>query len=259
MPILKSDTPDPLVFSPDQGKPQQLFVLLHGESANPEQLLPLAQAIKQAFPNALVVIPYGPYGIENMQAGQYQWLKSDDPGKSNDAAHVAQALPALIAQIQQLQARHGLSGEQTALAGFSQGATLALEACMAQPDLAGRVLAFSGCYASPPAVAPRATTLHFLHGADDTLVPVSQIRNTHARLAELRGDATLDIASTIGHELHPALIHQALHRLQTCVPLRSWEAALGDLNAENEDEDGEEGGGDDSDPGKDWAGNRTLH
>ncbi|HWL27959.1 MAG TPA: esterase, partial [Burkholderiaceae bacterium] len=48
-------------------------------------------------------------------------------------------------------------------------------------------------------------------------------------LAELQGDATLDVASMVGHELHDALIQQAVVRLQTCVPLRNWEAALSSL------------------------------
>src|SRR3546814_11975360 len=59
---------------------------------------------------------------------------------------------------------YGLSGQQTALAGFSQGASMALEASHAQPDLAGRVLAFSGLYASLPSTIPPTTMLHFFHG-----------------------------------------------------------------------------------------------
>ena len=41
---------------------------------------------------------------------------------------------------------------------------------------------------------------------------------------ELGADATLDVAATLGHELHPALMDQAVTRLQTCVPLRFWKA-----------------------------------
>lgn len=228
MPTTYPDTPAPLVFSPEQGGPQQLFVLLHGESADPRQLLPLAQAVKKAFVNALVVLPYG---SEHGAQGLHGWLAPDASGEAGLPGRVAQAVPALVDRVRQLQADHGLSSEQTALAGFSEGATLALEACSAQAGLAGRVLAFSGRYARLPVEAPPITTLHLLHGADDTVVPVEHARQAHARLAELRGDATLDIASSVGHELHEALIRQALHRLQTCVPLRSWEAALGELGA----------------------------
>ena len=46
-----------------------------------------------------------------------------------------------------------------------------------------------------------------------------------AELMALGADATCDIASTVGHELPPALMAQAIHRLQTCVPLRFWRQA----------------------------------
>ena len=55
----------------------------------------------------------------------------------------------------------------------------------------------------------------------------AHIQAAQVRLEELHGDSTIDIASHVGHELHPALIQRAIVRLQTCVPLRAWEAALG--------------------------------
>ena len=89
----------------------------------------------------------------------------------------------------------------------------------------GRVLAFGGSYAVWPARAPRLTTLHLLPGQKDLLVPVSRAREGFERLMALGADDTLDVAATLGHELHPALMDQAVTRLQTCVPLRHWPAA----------------------------------
>src|SRR5690606_8699682 len=137
--------------------------------------------------------------------------------------------------IELLQRQYGLEGKHTALAGFGQGATIALEISNSRHDLAGRVLAFSGSFARLPAMAPPFTTLHLLHGANDPVVPVDVMQETHAHLDELSGDATLDIASQVGHELHEALIRQAIYRLQTCVPLHSWQAALSDLNQQDPD------------------------
>jgi len=240
MPITTPAVPAPLALFPEQGAPQQLFVLLHDEAAGPQQLLPLAQACKKTFVNALVVLPYGPVRDEN---GQYGWLEPDPDGQGEAKLpeRVARALPALMELVRGLQARHELSGEQTALAGFGVGAMLVLEACSAQPGLAGRALAFSGRYARLPLEAPPVTTLHLLHGAADRVIPADRAREAHAHLAELRGDATLDIASTVGHEVHEALIRQALHRLQTCLPLRSWEAALGELSRQTQEQDDDAG------------------
>ncbi len=234
----KSGLPDPFIFVPSQGRPQLLFVLLHGEAGTPQQLFPLADAIKSAFPLAMVVLPYAFQNIPaDSSAGAlgsqgiagYHWVDPLGLNEGNYAERVGRSLPRLIEQISRLQADYGLSGAQTALAGFSQGATMALEASCAKPGIAGRVLAFSGLYVQPPSHVPSTTTLHFFHGANDQQVSVAEVESTLLRLAELQGDATLDVASRIGHELHQALIKQAIVRLQTCVPLRNWEDALQSL------------------------------
>ncbi|MGH8818938.1 MAG: esterase, partial [Achromobacter pestifer] len=156
-----------------------------------------------------------------------QWFSVRGVTEENRAERVARAMPPLEAYVRQAQARFGLLQSDTALAGFSQGAIMALELVQAHDGMAGRVIAFSGRYAQLPKTAPQYTTIHLLHGADDRVMSVTHIQAAQARLEELHGDSTIDIATQVGHELHPALIQRAIVRLQTCVPLRSWEAALG--------------------------------
>ncbi|HBT33596.1 MAG TPA: esterase [Pusillimonas sp.] len=224
----ETSIPEPLVFAPAHQTAQQLFVLLHDNAADPAQLEQLKKALMKAFPQAVLVLPYGPL---RSQEAVHHWFDQAELGEHNYVGRVERALPDLIRYIQKVQTRFELTGEATALAGFGQGATIALEASMAQPDLAGRVLAFSGCYARMPTQAPPATTLHFLHGQNDPIVPNSVMQSVHNQLAGLGGDSTLDIASSVGHELHEALVRQAVHRLQTCVPLRSWQDALSELQS----------------------------
>jgi phospholipase/carboxylesterase len=215
--------PDPLVIEPSIGAPAQLFVVLHGESAAPDQVLHLVAAIRQAFPQALIVQPYGPFGTDS----ERRWIAQNAPDAETYVRLVADAGAALAGEIRALQRVHGLTGEQTALAGFSEGAAVALDAVLADAGLAGRALLFSTRFATLPQNAPAQTTLHLLHGAADRVAPLDQARQVHARLAGLEGDATLDMASGVGHDLHDALIRQAIVRLQTYLPLRSWEAAMG--------------------------------
>ena len=56
-----------------------------------------------------------------------------------------------------------------------------------------------------PALPPRQTTLHFLHGDADDIFPAAELQQAFDHLARQQGDATLDIAHGVGHELHPAL------------------------------------------------------
>ena len=116
---------------------------------------------------------------------------------------------------------------------------MALEASRRHADLAGRVLAFSGLYIEPPASLPETTMVHFFHGADDQLLPVTEVETMLQHLGEIQADITADIASQVGHELHQALIEQAIVRLQTCVPLRSWQAAYGELEERNREAGGD--------------------
>lgn len=214
-------------FLPDPGVDvRQLFILLHGVGGSPDNLAPLAQALRAAFPSAAVLIPEGFEPFDGGGAGR-QWFSVRGVTEENRADRVAQALPPLEAYVRDAQARFGLLQSDTALAGFSQGAIMALELVQAHDGMAGRVLAFSGRYAQLPKTAPQYTTIHLLHGANDPVMGVANAQAAQARLAELHGDSTIDIASQVGHELHPALIQRAIVRLQTCVPLRSWEAALG--------------------------------
>jgi phospholipase/carboxylesterase len=125
------------------------------------------------------------------------------------------------------QQRLGVGPAATCLGGFSQGAVLALALATRHDGLCGRVLAFAGRCVQPPPQAPRHTTLHLFHGADDRVIAAQLSRDALAQLAALGGDATLDIAQGVGHTLHPALLDCALHRLTHHIPHRTWQAAMG--------------------------------
>ena len=192
--------------------PKLLFVLLHDAGGAGVDMLELGGRLGDAFADSAVLIPSG------------LLLAADPTSSTNVADSQVSQVKALADFLVLQQQRFNVLQSDTALLGFGQGATLALALSDAHDGLAGRVLAFGGCYADWPAKAPALTTLHFLHGQRDEVVPVARVRNDFAHLMELGADATLDVAGTLGHELHPALIDQAVTRLQTCVPLRFWQA-----------------------------------
>ena len=216
----------PIEWLPEQGAPQQLILLLHGWGADGRAMAPLAQALRLAFPQSAVLAPDAPNPFERGGAAR-QWYGVDDLTPQTWPLRVAAALPGLRAWVQAQQKRLGVGAAATALGGFSQGAILALALAVQDDGIAGRVLAFGGCFPTPPQTAPRHTTLHLFHGADDAVIPADGSRQALAWLGELKGDATLDIADGIGHPLHPALIDCALQRLKSHIPLRTWQAALG--------------------------------
>lgn len=218
-------SPSTLELLPASGAPTLLFILLHGYGAAPEHLLPLAQVLHREFPQAAVLLPAGfepaPF------AGGFQWFSLQGISEANRPPRVAAALPALADYVRAQQARFGIVNPDTALAGFSQGAIMALELALAHDGLVGRVLAFSGRFATLPDRVPALTSLHLFHGEDDDVVPAQHSRDAFERLADLQGDVTIDLASGVGHDLHPVLVARALSRLTTLIPLRTWRRALG--------------------------------
>lgn len=185
-----------LLSTPDI--PKQLFVLLHDQGGTAADMLALGNVIGDAFAEAAVLIPEGLAQVD-----------------------------ALVAFVRAQQQRFEIEGSAVALVGLGAGADLALALSDAHDGLVGRVLAFGSAYAAIAGSfekAPELTTLHLLHGQDDKVAPVTLARQGFERLMTLNADATLDVAASLGHELHPALMEQAVVRLRTCVPLRYWRA-----------------------------------
>ncbi len=206
--------------------PSQLFILLHDARGRAADLMPFAHQLRKTYPDAAFIIPDGTLACDEHDGGR-QWYPIYGITEENLPERVAQAMPALYAMVRQAQERLKVLPTDTALLGFSQGATMALEFSAMHDGGVGRVVAISGRYARLPAQAAELTTVHLLHGAEDAIVPVAHAYSAYERLSALQADVTLDVASSIGHELHAVLLQRAIYRLQTCIPLRSWKRALG--------------------------------
>lgn len=235
--------PDTLQWLPASGRPAQLLVLLHGWGAGAADMAPLARALLRQFLQAAVLAPEGFEPVDSGLAGR-QWFSLAGITEDNRAARVAAVLPRLADWLRAAQAASGVGPQATALFGFSQGAILSLELVQRHDGIAGRVLSFAGRYATLPLAAPQQTTLHFFHGAADAVIPAAQSRLAIERLAALQGDATIDIAQGVGHEIPPALVQAALHRLTHHIPHRTWAAALGAVPGASGDPGGAEPPGD---------------
>lgn len=233
----------PIEWLPAEGRPEQLILLLHGWRHDGRAMAPLARALRDAFPQAAVLAPDSPLAFVRSSAGAGGGDPGDEPGRdlgrmwysikdlseANWPDRVAACLPPLLAWVRAQQQRLGVAPAATALGGFSQGAVLALAAALRDDGLAGRVLAFGGSLVlpGPAGRAPQQTTVHLFHGGADAVFPAEHARRALQWFGEHDGDATLDVAEAVGHELHPALIDCALHRLTHHIPLRTWRAALG--------------------------------
>ncbi|GAA0748427.1 esterase [Ideonella azotifigens] len=217
-----------MTWLPAEGRPEQLMLLLHGVGSNAAGMAPLARLVQKEFPQAAIVAPEGFSPFDGDPTGQArQWFSVQGVTEENRVTRVAEVLPALADWVHAMQQETGLGPAATALWGFSQGSIMALSLVQAHDGIAGRVLAFAGRYPALPDVAPQHTTLHFFHGSADTVIPEVHARAAIERLGELHGDATIDIAEGVGHEINGHLLQCAILRLRSHIPHRSWAAAMG--------------------------------
>jgi len=226
--------PDPraIVSLPASGPTQLLFLLFHGVGSQATHMAPLAAALREQYPQAAVVSLNGPQPFDGipdgapMESTGFQWFSVQGITDDNRAGRVATALPDFIARIRAWAKHFELDWPHVALAGFSQGAIMALEAVQAEPALAGRVIAVGGHYASPPEQAPQDVCLHLLHGMADTVLPYQGVVTAAKTLVQLGADVTADVLPEIGHELHADLVAQAMRQLRTFVPAKVWREAM---------------------------------
>lgn len=186
---------------------RSLIILLHGVGQTPADMAPLADLITAHDPQARVVAPPAAHPCDRGGAG-FQWMSVDGITEDNRPARVRAALPAFVATIEALQRAHDAAPAQTVLAGFSQGAIMALAACRAR-YLARHVVAIAGRFSPLPEAWERRTAVTLVHGRMDGTVPVLHSERAYERLAALGADVRLDVVPRAVHLLAPPLLERA--------------------------------------------------
>lgn len=188
---------------------RQLVLLFHGVGASPEGFEPLAPAL--ARDDRWVVAVRAPF-TSDLGAG-WQWFSVQGVTETNRAARIAAAMPRFVETVQRWQAHTGLAAAQTVLAGFSQGAIMALESTQTGEPLAAHVVAMSGRFAQAPRRATDGVVWRFIHGDQDPVIDAAHSTQAAAQLRALGADARADLLPGLGHGIDPraqALLAAAL-------------------------------------------------
>jgi phospholipase/carboxylesterase len=190
-----------------------LIVLLHGVGGTPADMAPLAALIAAQAPHMNVVAPPAAVPCDRGGAG-HQWFSVEGITEENRPGRIRAALPAFVATIEALQRAHGVGPESTVLAGFSQGAIMALAACKDR-FLARHVVAIAGRFAPLPDAWERRTAVTLVHGRMDRTMPVQHSERAFECLAALGADVRLDVVPRAVHQLAPPLLDRVLEILST--------------------------------------------
>jgi phospholipase/carboxylesterase len=190
-------------------------VLLHGWGASGDDLVPLAEAL--ARPGARFIVPAAP--LAELGGGRAWWHLDpglrpehawDDVLRAGHVAHpeVLAARVALQALLGEIVLRH--APDRIMLAGFSQGAMLALDVALVADPAVDRVAALSGVLLAdslPALHAPRARRPAVLvaHGRHDRVLAFAGGEHAQRILREHAFDVTW-LPFDGAHEIPPALI-----------------------------------------------------
>jgi phospholipase/carboxylesterase len=177
--------------------PARLLVFLHGAGSRPEAFAPVAIAWQLKFPGATVAILQAP----RPGAGGYGFDWYDSEGTPAERlARADDAARDVVSRVRALQQHCGLDAARTVLIGFSQGATVALQALRGEPELCGILVAYAARLASPIRPGERIdAAVHLVHGELDTVVPLVWGRRALDGLRAAGADVTLDIGTEDGH------------------------------------------------------------
>ncbi|NIY49041.1 esterase [Cedecea colo] len=203
---------------------KQLLLLFHGVGDNPVAMGEIGSWFAPQFPDALVVSIGGPTPSGPHQGRE--WFSTTGVTEENRQGRIDAVMPTFIEVVRYWQKQSGVPASATALIGFSQGATMALEGSKAEPELAARVVAFNGRYAELPQRVSAATTFHLIHGDEDNVINVKHAFEASEALERVGGDFTLDVIEDLGHAIDERSIQVALNHLRYTVPKHYFDEAL---------------------------------
>ena len=203
---------------------KQLLLLFHGVGDNPVAMGEIGSWFAPVFPDALVVSIGGP--LPSGREPGREWFSVTGVTEENRQQRIDAIMPTFIDVVRDWQRQSGVTPQATALIGFSQGAIMALEGIKAEPNLASRVVAFSGRYAGLPQQIPSNTTVHLIHGDEDTVIDVKYAFDSAEALERIGGDFTLDVIDGLGHAIDDRSIQKALDHLRYTVPKHYFDEAL---------------------------------
>lgn len=210
---------------PEAMPAKQLFILLHGVGGQASDMLPLVGRFKHEFPQAGFFLAAGTFPYDGGGDGR-QWYSNYKITDESRALRIAEQISTLHELVRYAQQKFNVLQTDTALVGFSQGASMALQYCIQHDGQVGRALVIAGRLTVTPDKAPELTTIHLLHGDTDKVVTASHAQLAFECLQQIEGDVTLDVLPATAHEINLAVTECAIHRLKTTIPKRSWLLAM---------------------------------
>jgi phospholipase/carboxylesterase len=212
----------PMLPPASGGTPKQAVVLLHGYGSDGNDLIGLAPHWQGTLPDAVFISPNAPQACRQFGFG-FQWfdVSFDGDRLARRQEGVVQARPILLEFLEDLWSQSGIAPEDTILAGFSQGAMMALHTGLSLEQPLMGIIAFSGAFLPPDGFgsAPLAKTpVCLVHGDVDDVVDPEHSADADVALRLAGYDVSYHVSPGVGHGIAPdglAFASQFIARVAT--------------------------------------------
>jgi phospholipase/carboxylesterase len=173
------------------------------------------------LPSAALSAPNAPFAHRrrwwSLTASGREWFSLRNSHRPDGALELRTAALLLNRFIDAELTRRSLPPDACTIAGYSQGAMMALFAGLRRPIAPRAILSFAGALLEPAALATelrnRAKVL-LIHGDDDPIVPPSASHSAAAILAEMGVPVELAILPGVDHRIDHDVIAAAIDRLR---------------------------------------------
>jgi len=188
------------------GRPAtQAVILLHGYGADGSDLISLGQHWGQLLPDAMFIAPNAPEPCAGSPFG-FQWFALNVDRIAGRIEGAKNAAPILKEFLADLWGQTGITPRNTILAGFSQGAMMALHVGTSLSEELAGIIAFSGAFVAADGFAggkfakPPVT---LIHGEFDQVVDPNLSREAATELSASGFEVSLHISPNTAHGIAP--------------------------------------------------------
>lgn len=197
----------PMLLPASGGAPKQAVVLLHGYGSDGNDLIGLAPHWQGLLPDAVFVSPNAPQPCRQFSFG-FQWfdvsLEGDRLARRQEG--VVEARPVLLEFLDDLWSQLRIGPENTVLAGFSQGAMMALHTGLSLERPLMGIIAFSGALLPPEGLGSSPlgkSPVCLVHGDMDDIVDPQHSADADLALRSAGYDVSYHVSPGVAHGIAP--------------------------------------------------------
>lgn len=197
----------PMLSPASGGAPKQAVVLLHGYGSDGNDLIGLAPHWQGLLPDAVFVSPNAPQPCRQFSFG-FQWfdvsLEGDRLARRQEG--VVEARPVLLEFLDDLWSQLRIGPENTVLAGFSQGAMMALHTGLSLERPLMGIIAFSGALLAPEGLGRSRlgkSPVCLVHGDMDDIVDPQHSADADLALRSAGYDVSYRVSPGVAHGIAP--------------------------------------------------------